>query len=262
MQMVCVRREAALSLAQTGAAEGSLFPLELRLAKAGTPRTRAEHNWRITKPTIKGTFYTRDPQAMIRAIFEGMTSPAWHARFDRQLKDDVGGLGNRQSMAIFGEPGAGKSEFVLTSRHLTLRCDGDSAEHVAFGGPILYAMKARHSMSNPITQPMSSGSRRSKRTSCFTSSTPEIRRRRSSSKARPARNWAASRAQAARFNAVPSPSLHPTRRPSCSGFSTSCSHRSASPTRTKPSRSRRPGWSRPMPPRLLPGRRPWQRWRL
>jgi hypothetical protein len=28
---------------------------------------------------------------------------------------------------------------VLSSRHMTLRCDGDSSEHVAFGGPILYA---------------------------------------------------------------------------------------------------------------------------
>ncbi len=107
--------------------------------KRGLLRTRVENNWRITNPTIKGKFYTADQQAMIRAIFEGMTNPAWHKRFDRQLADDVGGFGNKQSIAIFGEPGTGKFEFVLASRHMTLRCDGDSAEHVAFGGPILYA---------------------------------------------------------------------------------------------------------------------------
>ena len=56
-----------------------------------------------------------------------------------QLKDDVGGFGRKQSIAIFGKPGEDKFEFVLISRHMTLRCDGNSSEHVAFGGPILYA---------------------------------------------------------------------------------------------------------------------------
>lgn len=115
------------------------FPWDYTTPAKGLLRTRVENNWRITKPAIKGDFYTRDQQAMIRAIFEGMTNPDWHKRFDKQLKDDVGGFGSRQGIAIFGEPGNGKSEFVLTSRHMTLRCDGDSAEHVAFGGPILYA---------------------------------------------------------------------------------------------------------------------------
>lgn len=119
------------------------FPWDYTSPKQGLLRTRLENNWRITKPIIKSTFFTGDQQALIRAIFEGMTNPAWHARFDKQLQDDVGGFGNRQSIALFGEPGAGKSEFVLTSRHMTLRCDGDSAEHVAFGGPILYAHEGK-----------------------------------------------------------------------------------------------------------------------
>jgi hypothetical protein len=105
----------------------------------GLLRTRIENNWKITKPSIKSSFFTADQQDVIRQIFLGMTNPAWHERFDIQLKDDVGGFGNSQSIALFGEPQSGKFEFVLASRHMTLRCDGDSAEHVAFGGPILYA---------------------------------------------------------------------------------------------------------------------------
>ena len=31
----------------------------------------------------------------------------------------------------------------MTGRHLTARCDGDSAEHVAFGGPIFYGHAAQ-----------------------------------------------------------------------------------------------------------------------
>jgi hypothetical protein len=115
------------------------FPWEHVDPERGLLRTRLENNWRITKPIVNSDFYSGEQRAMIRAIFEGITHPDWHARFDKQLKDDVGGFGNRQAVAIFGEPNTGQFEFVLTSRHMTLRCDGDSAPHVAFGGPILYA---------------------------------------------------------------------------------------------------------------------------
>ncbi len=107
--------------------------------KRGLLRTRLENNWKITKPSIKSGFFTADQQAIMRDIFKGMTNPDWLTRWDQQLKDDVGGFGNKQSIAIFGEPGSDTFEFVLASRHMTLRCDGNSAEHVAFGGPILYA---------------------------------------------------------------------------------------------------------------------------
>ena len=103
----------------------------------GLLRTRLENNWKITKPSIKSSFYTADQQVLIREIFEGMTHPGWHERWDKQLKGDVGGFGKGQSIAIFGKPGTDQFEFVLASRHMTLRCDGNSAEHVAFGGPIL-----------------------------------------------------------------------------------------------------------------------------
>jgi len=117
--------------------------------KRGLLRNRIENNWRITNPIVASNFYNKDQQVLIRGIFEGMTSPDWHERFDQQLKDDVGGFGQRQSIAIFGEPGSGKFQFVLTSRHMTLRCDGDSAEHVAFGGPILYAHEGERLYEKP-----------------------------------------------------------------------------------------------------------------
>src|SRR5258708_23224829 len=39
---------------------------------------------------------------------------------------------------MFGAPGTGKFEVVLSGRHVTRRCDGDSVEGRAFGGPIFY----------------------------------------------------------------------------------------------------------------------------
>lgn len=106
--------------------------------KRGLLRTFVANNWNITRPSINDDFYTSDQQQMIRKIFEAIINPDWLERYDRQLDDDAGGFGNEQSIAIFGKPGDGKFELVLTGRHMTLRCDGNSADHVAFGGPIFY----------------------------------------------------------------------------------------------------------------------------
>ncbi|MEK6233878.1 MAG: DUF3500 domain-containing protein [Planctomycetales bacterium] len=110
--------------------------------KRGVLRTHISNNWRITKPGIKTDFYTKDQQALIRKVFEGMLNPDWIERFDKQLQDDMGGFGKAQSIAIFGKPDEGKFEFVLSGRHLTLRCDGNTTEHVAFGSPIVYGHAA------------------------------------------------------------------------------------------------------------------------
>ena len=114
------------------------FPWDHVHPKFGLLRTRVGNNWNVTAPEVKGDFFTKEQQQLVRDIFERLIDPAWHARFDRQLEDDTGGFGHGQSIALIGEPSSGKFQFLLTGRHMTLRCDGDSAEHVAFGGPIFY----------------------------------------------------------------------------------------------------------------------------
>lgn len=111
-------------------------------SERGMLRTRVANNWHINDVEIDSDFYTAEQKRMIRDIFEGIIQPDWHKRIYRQLDDDCGGFGMDQNMAIFGKPGAGKFEFVITGRHMTLRCDGDSTEHVAFGGPIFYGHAA------------------------------------------------------------------------------------------------------------------------
>jgi hypothetical protein len=118
------------------------FDWDYKDAERGLLRTRVGNNWHITKPEINSDFFTRDQQAHVRQIFEGIIQPDWHKRIDKQLDDDAGGFGNEQNIAIFGKPGDGKFEFVMTGRHMTLRCDGNSADHVAFGGPIFYGHAA------------------------------------------------------------------------------------------------------------------------
>jgi hypothetical protein len=111
----------------------------------GLLRTHVSNNWSITdvsKMNVGSSFFSKDQQDLIREIFLGLYNPDWHERIFRQLKDDADGYGKQQTIAIFGTPGSGKFEFVMTGRHLTIRCDGDSTEHVAFGGPIFYGHAA------------------------------------------------------------------------------------------------------------------------
>ncbi len=112
----------------------------------GLLRTHVSNNWHITdvkKLNVVSDFFTKDQQGMIEAIFYGLYNPAWHDRLKQQLKDDAGGYGKAQSIALFGTPGSEKFEFVMTGRHLTIRCDGNSTESYAFGGPIFYGHAAK-----------------------------------------------------------------------------------------------------------------------
>ncbi|GDX11224.1 hypothetical protein LBMAG57_29960 [Verrucomicrobiota bacterium] len=105
-------------------------------------RTLVDNNWHIVDEKV-GAFFTKDQQAMIREIFLGLHSPEYAEKVMQQVVHDSGKAGfEDSSIALFGEPESGKFEFVLTGRHCTRRCDGDSVEGAAFGGPIFYGHAA------------------------------------------------------------------------------------------------------------------------
>jgi hypothetical protein len=109
----------------------------------GLLRTHVSNNWQITKPTIDSDFFTKEQRAIILDVFKSIFNPDWHARLFKQLRDDSGGpFGHAQSIAIFGKPGDAKFEFVMTGRHLTTRADGNTEQHVCFGGPIFHGHAA------------------------------------------------------------------------------------------------------------------------
>lgn len=109
----------------------------------GLLRMHVSNNWQINEQRIGSNFYTADQQDMIEALFWGLYSPEWKPKIQKQLKDDAGGYGKAQSIAIFGDPENGPFELVMTGRHLTIRCDGNSVPHTAFGGPIFYGHAAQ-----------------------------------------------------------------------------------------------------------------------
>lgn len=112
-------------------------------------RAKVDNNWQITKPTIAELF-TPDEQDLVRQIFLGLHSPEYAEKVVGQVEHDAGKDGfGACSVALFGKPGTGKFEFVLTGRHVTRRCDGDSVEGAAFGGPIFYGHAAESDTEKP-----------------------------------------------------------------------------------------------------------------
>ncbi|WP_009958946.1 DUF3500 domain-containing protein [Verrucomicrobium spinosum] len=107
-------------------------------------RSKVDNNWHITPKPIQDVL-NKDQQAMVREIFDKLHSDEYKDKvweqFDQDNKGD-GGFGSA-SIALFGEPGKGKFEFVLTGRHCTRRCDGNSLAGTAFGGPIFYGHAAK-----------------------------------------------------------------------------------------------------------------------
>ncbi|MAT14951.1 MAG: hypothetical protein CMJ46_06745 [Planctomyces sp.] len=120
----------------------------------GSPlRLRVANNWQITDQLIRSDFYTKDQQEMIEAIVFNIYSPEWREKIRQEMNDDCGGFGEEHSLAIFGKPGSDKFEFVFTGRHLTVRCDGNTTENVAFGGPIFYGHDPHGEFNEPADHP-------------------------------------------------------------------------------------------------------------
>ena len=122
-------------------------------------RQKVDNNWFITEQRI-GQLLKPDQQDLVKQIFFGMHNPEYAQKVYDQVEHDGGGKGtfNQCAIALFGQPdpsGSGdksKFEFVLTGRHCTRRCDGNSVAGAAFGGPIFYGHAAQ-GFNEPATHP-------------------------------------------------------------------------------------------------------------
>jgi hypothetical protein len=101
-------------------------------------RTKVDNNWMINKSQKE--LLNPAQRDLVRQIFLGLHSPEYAKRvFDQVVHDSEGeGFEAGTSISLFGAPGASDFEFVLTGRHCTRRCDGNSVKGAAFGGPIFY----------------------------------------------------------------------------------------------------------------------------
>ena len=118
-------------------------------------RSKVDNNWMIVKDPISAVL-DKEQIALVREIFTDLHSEEYADPVMKQVEHDneeVDGF-NGVSIALFGQPGdmgadpinggqKSKFEFVLAGRHVTRRCDGNSVEGEAFGGPIFYGHAAK-----------------------------------------------------------------------------------------------------------------------
>ncbi|MBI1842750.1 MAG: DUF3500 domain-containing protein [Verrucomicrobia bacterium] len=117
-------------------------------------RDKVDNNWLITKKPISETLKP-DQQDLVQQIFRHLHTTEFVDRAMEQIVHDSEGKGFNagSSVALFGKPGTGKFEFVLTGRHCTRRCDGDTVAGAAFGGPIFYGHQAGDKDAEPAEHP-------------------------------------------------------------------------------------------------------------
>ncbi|HKB05542.1 MAG TPA: DUF3500 domain-containing protein [Gemmataceae bacterium] len=86
-----------------------------------------------------GAVYTKPQQELVQRIVRAIASDdkGWH-QITRAGTWDASKTFENTGADIFGDPSKGKFAFLFTGHHLTVRCDGDSEDGAAFGGPIYY----------------------------------------------------------------------------------------------------------------------------
>jgi len=84
--------------------------------------------------------YSKPQQELVEKILRSLTAGddlSWKCITRDNTWDNSGSFGNCGAY-IFGDPTTKKWAWVFAGHHLTVRCDGDSEEGPAFGGPIYY----------------------------------------------------------------------------------------------------------------------------
>jgi hypothetical protein len=109
-------------------ARGSRIPTRLRMYNAPIDNKRI------------GDVYTKPQQELLTRILKAICSDDdGFRRISRNGTWDTSGSLQGCGAHIFGEPDDGKKfAWVFTGHHLTIRCDGNSEEGAAFGGPLYY----------------------------------------------------------------------------------------------------------------------------
>lgn len=100
-------------------------------------RLHVTNNWAVS-PMAIGTL-SKEQQELVHAVFESVLEPGWTEKLHQQAKDDTGKswLQDRK-IAIFGTPGNGKCQCVISGFHLTFRAGLDKQSGVAFGGALAH----------------------------------------------------------------------------------------------------------------------------
>jgi hypothetical protein len=86
-----------------------------------------------------GEHYTKAQQELLDKVLRAISSDEdGYQRITRNGTFDTSGSLQGCGALLFGDPAEGKYSWVFTGHHLTVRCDGNSEDGAAFGGPLYY----------------------------------------------------------------------------------------------------------------------------
>ena len=105
----------------------------------GTPTRLGTANDAVDKLMI-GTEYNKKQVELLDKVFHAISNgEEGYKRLSRNGRFDASNDFESIGALIYGEPVEGKKfSLVFTGHHITVRCDGNSEEKYAFGGPLYY----------------------------------------------------------------------------------------------------------------------------
>lgn len=116
-----------------------VLPWDHKAGNQPLPARLMTANAAVGKSVI-GLEYNKTQADLLHKIFKSISNgEEGYKRLSRNGKFDNSGDFENIGALIYGEPAEGnKFSLVFCGHHITVRCDGDSEEKTAFGGPLYY----------------------------------------------------------------------------------------------------------------------------
>jgi hypothetical protein len=100
-------------------------------------RLHVTNNWAVSSTAVAAL--TGEQQALVEEVLKSVLNPGWPEKLARQAQDDTGKPWKQdRKIAIFGTPGSGRCQCVISGFHLTFRAGSAAAGHAAFGGALCH----------------------------------------------------------------------------------------------------------------------------
>jgi len=117
-----------------------VLPWDTKAGNKSLPARLMTHNAAVSKDSVIGLAYDKKQVDILNKIFHSISNgEEGYKRLSRNGKFDNTGDFENAGALIYGEPVEGKKfSLVFSGHHLTVRCDGNSEEATAFGGPLYY----------------------------------------------------------------------------------------------------------------------------
>jgi len=117
-----------------------VLPWDYKAGKQPLPSRLMTANAAVGKESVIGLGYDKKQVDILSHIFKSISNgESGYKQLSRNGKFDNSGDFENIGALLYGEPVEGKKfSLVFCGHHLTVRCDGNSEEATAFGGPLYY----------------------------------------------------------------------------------------------------------------------------